>query len=122
VEQARIATAGLVAAIDQHIEYFHRISDLCEAGKIEEASALYWGKGAPAGAAMEAAASELMELETLALQESAATGAAKLRSARWTAILTNVLAILLGGAVVYIVRGITALLQRIAVDLAEGSQ
>jgi methyl-accepting chemotaxis protein len=122
VEQARIATAGLVAAIDQHIEYFHRISDLCEAGKIEEASALYRGKGAPAGAAMEAAASELMELETLALQESAATGAAKLRSARWTAILTNVLAILLGGAVVYIVRGITALLQRIAVDLAEGSQ
>jgi len=113
---------ALEVAIEEHAASFRKIADLCDAGKIDEASALYREKGAPAGAAMEKSASQLMDIGTRLMQDSAEVGAQKLSNARWTALGTDAIALLLGAGVFFIVNGITKSLQRVAVELAEGSQ
>src|SRR5579862_4706090 len=79
-DRERQLAAGLQSAAGQHAAWFQQISDLCDAGKIDEAAVLYREHGAPAGAAMEKTGSELMSQQAALMAQTAAE--AKQRAAR----------------------------------------
>jgi methyl-accepting chemotaxis protein len=120
-EKGREVATALETQVAQHVACFRQVSDLCAAGAIDAAVALYRDKGAPAGAAMEKKASELMQLVTEEMKESNAIGVAKVAAARWTAILMNTLALIVVAIMIFVVRGISKTLRKMAAELAEGA-
>jgi methyl-accepting chemotaxis protein len=120
-ERGKPLVDSLESDVNQHAASFQQISDLCEAGKIEEAAAIYRQHGAPAGAAMEKTASDLMSLETELMQQSAAIGAQKKVQARWMAILMSLFALAAMGILVWVQRDICAALLNIAEQLGQGA-
>jgi methyl-accepting chemotaxis protein len=64
----------LKSNIEVHADCFRQIAELCDAGKLMEASAFYKEKGASAGAAMEQTVSDLMAQETTIMARSAEAG------------------------------------------------
>jgi methyl-accepting chemotaxis protein len=120
-EEDRALTNALESQVEQHAACFREVSELCAAGKVDEATALYREKGAPTGAGMEKAAAALTELVTGYLKQSSAIGAEKVGSARWAAIFSNVIGLSVVAIMISIVRGISQKLRRIAADLGEGA-
>jgi len=94
-EGERRTVSELEAQILLHAACFREISDLCDAGRIDEAAALYKQQGAPAGAAMERSASAMMAAETGLMKQSAASGKAKVAAARATVLATSIAVLLL---------------------------
>jgi methyl-accepting chemotaxis protein len=121
-EKTKEVTSALETQVEQHAACFREVSELCAVGKLDEAGVLYREKGAPAGAAMEKKASELMGLVTLHMKESNAIGAAKVAGARWIAILMNLMALLVVAVMIFIVRGISKSLRKMAAELGEGAR
>jgi len=120
-EGERRTVSELEAQILLHAACFREISDLCDAGRIDEAAALYKQQGAPAGAAMERSASAMMAAETGLMKQSAASGKAKVAAARATALATSIAVLLFTAVLVSLIRGVTHVLRGIAVQLAEGA-
>jgi methyl-accepting chemotaxis protein len=121
LEKGKELTSALGSSVELHATYFQQISDLCTGGQMDQASALYREKGAPAGAAMEKVGAELMVLQTHLMKDSAAIGRSKLNVALWTAMLMTFVAIGCVGILFFIVRRITQTLRRIAAALGEGA-
>lgn len=122
LDSGRALTSELETQVAQHASSFERITELCEAGRFEEAAALYKQKGAPAGAKMEKTASELMQMETDLMAQSAAAGKTKAAAARWTAVAATLLALLLLAVVYRVQRDITLRLKTIAAELGQGAE
>ena len=122
LDSGKAALNQLESSVEHHASCFSRIADLCAAGRVEEASALYKQEGAPAGAAMEKAAAQLMQLETLLMQDSANIGAARLRSSYATAIAMNLLALAAVAAMFLLIRRITRTLNGVTRSLGEGAR
>ncbi len=120
-DKGRELINALESQVEKHAACFRQVSELCASGQIDEAAAIYKEKGAPAGAAMEKAATELTELVAQFMQDSRAIGEAKVGNARWTAILMNVVAFVVVGVMIYIVRGISRTLRIMAAELSEGA-
>jgi methyl-accepting chemotaxis protein len=117
----RDSVDNLEARINDHLSCFRQISDWCDADKLSEAAALYKAKGAPAGAAMEKAASEMMLDQENAMKEIEISGAAGVRTARWFALgiaLTLGCLLLLSG---WVVAGVRRGLRGIALKLIDGA-
>jgi methyl-accepting chemotaxis protein len=120
-DENRDLVERLKAAIQVHADCFRQIAELCAAGKLKEASAFYRLQGAPAGAAMERAASDLMALETRRIKKSGDTGRRQAQLA--TIIMTS---IGLGGIGIltlssFVVAGITKALGGLSLDLDDGA-
>jgi methyl-accepting chemotaxis protein/methyl-accepting chemotaxis protein-1 (serine sensor receptor) len=120
-ERSKALANDLEANVNQHAASFEQISRLCDAGKVEEAEAVYRERGAPAGAAMETTASSLMTLEIDSMQQSAVAGKRKKIQAVWTAILMSMFALATMGALVWVQRDICARLLSLAVHLGQGA-
>jgi len=120
-DKAKELTSALESQVEQHAACFREVAELCAADKIDEAAALYRQKGLPAGVAMEKAAAELTELVAQLLKVSSTNGADKVGSARWTAIFMNVMALVVAAIMIFIVRGTSQTLRRMAAELSEGS-
>ena len=120
-EQGRTLANTLESSVEAHVACFEQVRELCAAGKTAEAFALYKEKGARAGVAMEKTASEMMEHEKQFMRESAAIGAASVRTSRWVDMAMNLIAILVAGAMIWTVVGATRTLRDIAVRLGESA-
>ncbi len=70
-EEGRRSIDQLKSDIERHAESFRQISDLCDTGKLKEAEMFYKEQGAPAGAAMERTASEMMDQQIKIMSASA---------------------------------------------------
>jgi len=115
-------TTALENYASQHAGYFQQISDLCEGGNVDQAATLYREHGAPAGAAMEKTASELMELETVLMAESAAIGKEKAIRARWIGTGMGILALAATLFLGWLQRDISLRLRSIAAELGQGAR
>ena len=120
-ENGRTVTSNLETLAGKHAESFREVSDLCDAGKLEEAAALYRKQGVSAGAAMEVAASQLMEFETQRMQESGAAGNRKRIQARWMAGVMGLIALSALAILVWVQRGICSRLLDLASQLGQGA-
>jgi len=120
-ERGQELVRTIESRIQDHVNYFQQVYDLCKSGKVKEAAALYREKGAPAGAAMEEAASHLMDFEVQLMKDSEAAGALRVKEARWDAII--ILFIALAGAPIMLssVRSVSQGLRKIATELNEGA-
>ncbi len=108
------------SAIRQHAGCFRQVSDFCAAGKTDEAGKLYKDIGAPAGAAMELRASELMASVMGEMKDTAARGADAIREADWMAVATPVLWVVVLSFAMWVVHDIGRKLRLMARRLLEG--
>jgi hypothetical protein len=113
--------SAVEAAIEQHVNCFRQVDELCGAGNMAEAGQIYKNAGAPAGAAMEQKASELMDSVMTAMGDDAGKGAALARSTTWTALGITLLWCGALAAGVLVVRGINRKLRPLARQLAGGA-
>jgi methyl-accepting chemotaxis protein len=119
--EGRQLVEQLKSDIEVHAACFRQIADLCGAGKLKEASAFYKEKGAPAGVAMEQAASDLMTQETAIMRESADAGR---RQARFASISMTAIGVVGIGTLIltsFMIAGITSAMSRLAGELSEGA-
>ncbi len=107
--------------ISRHAASFLRIADLCDSGKVEDAAAFYKQRGAPAGAAMEQTASELMAQEIKIMRASAQAGRGQVHIAAISMTGISTVGIVTLLATLFVVAGITKGLARLAAELAEGA-
>lgn len=119
--ESRDLVERLKSAIEAHAESFRRVAELCEEGKLKEAAAYYKQSGAPAGVAMERAATDLMARQTAMMRESAVAGRRQARFATlaMSTIGAGGLGVLLATA--FVVAGITKVLSGLSADLNEGA-
>jgi len=120
-EEGRQLVNRLKADIERHSASFHRIADLCQAGNLKEAAASYKEQGAPAGAAMEQTASQLMAQEIDIMRASAVAGG---RQVRFAAAGMAVIGALGAGTLLLtfiVVAGITRGLSGLSAELSEGA-
>jgi len=120
-EEGRRLVNRLKEDIERHSASFRRISDLCVDGNLKAASASYKEQGAPAGAAMEQTASQLMAQEIEIMRASAEIGGRQVRFA--TVVLAAIGAFGIGTLVLtfIVVAGITRGLSGLSVQLSEGA-
>src|SRR5579884_207135 len=111
----------LNAKAEQHAASFREVRDLCAAGRVTEAEAVYKQRGASAGAAMEKTAAELMKFETELMAQSAEAGnrAASRADAISTAMV--VLGLIVAAGVYNMQRHTISELRRIACQMEQGS-
>jgi methyl-accepting chemotaxis protein/methyl-accepting chemotaxis protein-1 (serine sensor receptor) len=121
-QRGKADLATLESNVQQHAESFQQISDLCAAGRMDEAAAVYKERGAPAGAAMEKIAADLMELETGSMAQAAGTGKEASAWAVWISAAAALLALAGISILFFVQRNITARLRRVAADLGMGAQ
>ncbi len=121
-ERGREATTNLEARARDHAASFQRISDLCDAGKVDEATVLYREQGAPAGGAMEKAASELMAVQTALMAEAASDGQRKASQALWVAIVMGALALAAIAGLFVVQRDIVSRFRQVAAELGDGAE
>jgi len=114
--------SNLETAAAQHAACFQKIYELSMAGSVEEAAAIYKEKGAPAGVAMEKAASALMAYATEGMASSAVAGGQTMVRARTFSVLSVVLGACLLAFVYLSQRSSTIGLRRIVGELEQGSQ
>jgi methyl-accepting chemotaxis protein len=120
-EHGRTVTDTLESLVNRHAESFREVSVLCEAGKLEEAGALYRKHGIPVGTAMEASASDLMGVETDLMQESGAAGKRKRIQAHWMAGVMGLFALSAIAILIWVQRGICSGLLDLASQLGQGA-
>jgi methyl-accepting chemotaxis protein/methyl-accepting chemotaxis protein-1 (serine sensor receptor) len=120
-EHGRTVTRTLESLVNRHADSFREVSDLCDAGKLEEAAAIYRKGGLSAGAAMEESASELMGVETELMQASGAAGKQKRMLARWIASGMGLFALSAIAILVWVQRGICSSLHELATQLGQGA-
>ncbi len=120
-EAGRAVSAKLEDLAAKHAESFRQVSALCDTGKLEEAELVYRNQGAPAGAAMETAASELMERTTALMTESGLAGKRKRAQARWLAGVMALIALAAVAILVRIQRGVCSDLHELATQLSQGA-
>ena len=111
----------LKADIERHAASFRQIADQCDAGKLQQAAAFYKAQGAPAGAAMERTASELMAQEIKTMRSSAEAGRGQVRFAAVYITAIGALGIATLLLTLFMVAGITQGLSRLSVELGEGA-
>ena len=121
-DQERTAASVVETQVAAHARYFQQISELCNAGQVPEAGALYKEHGAPAGVAMEKAATELMTIQTGFMAESQAIGKSKAATARVIAIVGSILSLMVVAFVYWVQRQVTLRLQNVAAELAKGAE
>jgi len=121
LERGKELVRVIASRVQDHASYFQQVSDLCAAGKIKEAERLYRDKGAPAGAAMEVVAGEIMKLETQVMADSARIGADRTRQARWTAFV--MICVSAAGVLIalFSIRAIVLSLSKITAELRDGA-
>jgi methyl-accepting chemotaxis protein/methyl-accepting chemotaxis protein-1 (serine sensor receptor) len=120
-DEGRRLVAKLEAGISSHVDSFRQIADLCATDKVNEASAFYKEKGAPAGAAMEQTAAELMALQRAIMRDNEEVGRRQVHFAN-----VSVVAIVAFGAFMvvlssFIITGVTKVLRRLALELGQGA-
>ena len=120
-EDERQVVGRLKSGIAAHAACFRQIADLSAAGKLQEAAAFYKEKGAPAGAAMEQAASDLMAQETSLMSESADTGRRQSRLAKTSMAAIGGVGIIILVLTNFMVAGMTKEMSSLASELAEGA-
>jgi methyl-accepting chemotaxis protein len=111
----------LKSDIERHASSFHRIANLCEAGSLQEAEVFYKEQGAPAGAAMEQTASDLMAQEIKVMRASAEAGRGQVRFAEISMTVIGVLGMGTLLVMSFMVGGITRGLGRLSSELGEGA-
>jgi methyl-accepting chemotaxis protein len=121
-ERGQQATETLESRARDHAGSFQQISDLCDAGKIDEATVLYREHGAPAGGAMEKAASELMALDMALMTQAASNGKHKATQAIWIAAAMGLLDLAAIAGLFAVQRDIVSRLRHVAAELSEGAQ
>jgi len=120
-ERDRQLIDSLESKVSQHVASFELISHLCDLGKVAEGSQAYRDKGAAIGAAMEAAASQLMALERQTMLDAASAGGRVANAARWTTVGINAAGLLVFAIVIFTVLAATRRIRKVASDLAEGA-
>ena len=121
-DQGRADIATLESSMEVYNSFFQQIVQLTTEGKADEAFQVYRDKASPVGTAMEEAAGDVMQLNARILSNTGVEGAAKVRMARWMALLLSIAAL---GAMLmtgFVVRGVARKLQRITKELAESGQ
>lgn len=116
--QERDQLKQLVAATDQHARCFRDIGQLCAQGKLDDAMALYKKVGAPAGAAMESKASQLMALQREEMTRSAAEGKAAIQSSGLMMLGGVAIGLAFLGAAAWMIQNINRRLDQIAREIA----
>jgi methyl-accepting chemotaxis protein len=119
--QERRLVDRLRTDISRHVASFRQITALCNAGKLQEALVFYKEEGAPAGAAMEQSASELMGHEAQVMHASADAGQRQVRFAGISMTVISVIGIGTPLLTLFMVAGITRGLSRLASELGEGA-
>jgi methyl-accepting chemotaxis protein/methyl-accepting chemotaxis protein-1 (serine sensor receptor) len=117
----RDAVAAVESRIHEHEAAFNEIAALCAARKVKDAETMYKQKGSGAGVALEQAASKIMAVETGFMEESAQTGRARLTQSRALAASTGTIEMALAGLLMWLIRGITLHLRRVAADVSDGA-
>ncbi len=120
-EQEKEKLDGVEAGIDRHAACFRQVSELCLAGKVDEAAKAYKDVGAPAGADMELKASELMACVTGSMRDSASRGAAVIQGATGLAVALPVLSVLALIVAMWIVHDINRSLRSMGRQLVDGA-
>jgi methyl-accepting chemotaxis protein len=120
-EEDRRLVDHLKSDIERHAASFNRIVELCETRKLEDAAAFYKQLGAPAGAAMEQTASELMAQEIAIMRQSAENGRRQVRFGAISLTATSVAGIVTLVVTFFMVSGITKRLSNLSVELSEGA-
>ncbi len=120
-EEGRQLVQQLKSDIERRAACFRQIAQLCRAGNLNQASAFYKERGAPAGAAMERTASALMTQETAIMRRSADAGR---RQARFAMIAMTAIGTFGIGTIILtfvMVGGITKTMSHLAAELSQGA-
>jgi methyl-accepting chemotaxis protein len=120
-DQESALLTAVEAGIQQHLSCFRQVNELCNAGDLEGAAKVYKQTGSPAGIAMEQKGSELMASESALMKESAARGAAVIKSASWFTVAGPVLWMIGLMAALWVVRSVNRHLREISRKLADGA-
>ncbi len=120
-EEGRRLINQLKSDIERHAASFRQISDLCDSGKLKEAETFYKEQGAPAGAAMERTASEMMDQQIRIMRASAEAGHRQVRFAIISLTAIGVLGIITLLVTLFMVAAITKGLSRLSAELSEGA-
>lgn len=120
-DEGREIVEQLRSDIETHATCFRQIAELCDEGKLQEAAVFYRERGAPAGAAMEKTATELMTQETALMRDSGASGRkqASFATIAMTAIGIVAIGILIASS--FVIAGITREMSHLSLELGEGA-
>ncbi len=113
--------ASIDADIDQYAASFEEGSSLAARGKTMEAVRTHREKGAVVAAHMEKSASDYLNNQVGALVTARASGAQKVATARWTAVIFAIIGLSVVGLITFVVRKITRQLRIITSSLSDGT-
>ena len=119
--ESRRLVDRLKSDIERHVDSFRQIADLSAAGRLPQAAVFYKKQGAPAGAAMEQTASELMGEEMKAMKASAEAGRRTVRFAEVSLAAISTAGIITLVATLVVISGITRSLSRLSAELGAGA-
>ena len=120
-EKGKALIGSLDADLEKYSAGFEQVQGIAGSGRAMAALALYRGSVSPFGEHAEAIAKEMIALQQRQLDDASDAATAQSASARWLSIIFVLLGIAAVGAVMTVVRKITAQLRDITSNLSEGA-